>query len=376
MLFETFEIHGLFDIRNIEFRLIDNRLILIAGNGAGKTTILRIMFLFLSKQWGLLSKEHFKAVKVTFSTGTFEFNRADYLNAVEHQNVNQTLEEFPLYREGLSKMFESRKLEDLLRNPSRASIYADQFDVPVSLLLKVVDRFSNTRVDSLNFDLGCRILYLPTYRRIERSFDDLFEDLDKRLEEFLSKQQMLSRFLNGKDDYGVDEEFGNVFTRIWNERDLERWKKHEVQSYVEKVEFGMRDVVFKVADFMSTKDENESYNTKLELFIKTCNSYLDDKILILRDENKLGSIDAAGNEIDIDLLSSGEKQMVSIFAHTVFSNLPTFIIFDEPELSLAIRWQERIINDLTSLGADGFIIATHSPFIISDELRAATQALN
>ena len=67
--------------------------------------------------------------------------------------------------------------------------------------------------------------------------------------------------------------------------------------------------------------------------------------------------------ISSDKLSSGEKQMLSFLSYNAFSEKTIFFI-DEPELSLHVDWQRRLLPTL--LGQEQknqFFIATHSPFI-------------
>ena len=69
--------------------------------------------------------------------------------------------------------------------------------------------------------------------------------------------------------------------------------------------------------------------------------------------------------IDSDLLSSGEKQMLSFLCYNTFvQNAAIFI--DEPELSLHVDWQRRLLPTLLEQETGNqFFVATHSPFIYS-----------
>ncbi len=74
--------------------------------------------------------------------------------------------------------------------------------------------------------------------------------------------------------------------------------------------------------------------------------------------------DAAG-AVNSDLLSAGEKQMLSFICYNAFYKDSVFFI-DEPELSLHVDWQRQLFPILQSQGTGNqFIIATHSPFIYS-----------
>lgn len=79
--------------------------------------------------------------------------------------------------------------------------------------------------------------------------------------------------------------------------------------------------------------------------------------------NKSLNLGDAANAISSDLLSAGEKQMLSFICYNAFfSKIPIFI--DEPELSLHVDWQRTLFPTLESQGTSNqFIIATHSPFI-------------
>ncbi|WP_407267499.1 AAA family ATPase [Tenacibaculum maritimum] len=52
------------------------------------------------------------------------------------------------------------------------------------------------------------------------------------------------------------------------------------------------------------------------------------------------------------------------------------VIIDEPELSLSIDWQESILSDILKSSNNGLIVATHSPFIVNDDLKKFTHGLN
>lgn len=90
---------------------------------------------------------------------------------------------------------------------------------------------------------------------------------------------------------------------------------------------------------------------------------------VFRDKgiNITGGIDLGGNKYKVasDLLSAGEKQMLSFLVYNAFfDGVPIFI--DEPEISLHVDWQRTLLPTLSKQGTKNqFIIATHSPFIYS-----------
>jgi energy-coupling factor transporter ATP-binding protein EcfA2 len=84
--------------------------------------------------------------------------------------------------------------------------------------------------------------------------------------------------------------------------------------------------------------------------------------------------DDAGKEIALSALSSGEKQIVSVFSHLYLDeHEDQIVIIDEPELSLSVPWQKRFLNDILESKRCSMLVAvTHSPFIYDEYLREAT----
>ena len=88
-------------------------------------------------------------------------------------------------------------------------------------------------------------------------------------------------------------------------------------------------------------------------------------------------IDRKSNEIQFILgnetltpyqLSSGEKQMLAILLTVLVENRePYALLMDEPEISLHIDWQQRLIDLIRQLNPNAqIILSTHSPALIMD----------
>ena len=65
-------------------------------------------------------------------------------------------------------------------------------------------------------------------------------------------------------------------------------------------------------------------------------------------------------------LSSGEKQMLAILLTVlVEDSLPYVLFMDEPEVSLHVDWQQRLIDLILELNPNvQIILTTHSPAVI------------
>ncbi len=97
-----------------------------------------------------------------------------------------------------------------------------------------------------------------------------------------------------------------------------------------------------------------------ELFSETGKS-------IVRDSNEIYFMQY-GEKITPYMLSSGEKQMlVILLTALVQDGRPGALFMDEPEISLHIEWQQRLISLIRTLNPNvQIILCTHSPAIIMD----------
>ena len=77
-----------------------------------------------------------------------------------------------------------------------------------------------------------------------------------------------------------------------------------------------------------------------------------------------------GSNLDLEMLSSGEQHELVLLYDLLFTIAEdSFILVDEPELSLHVAWQREILSDLQKIAdLSNFhaLLATHSPQIIGD----------
>lgn len=72
-----------------------------------------------------------------------------------------------------------------------------------------------------------------------------------------------------------------------------------------------------------------------------------------------------GDEIPMGSLSSGERQLLYLFLEAMGAEYNT-VLMDEPELSLHVDWQQRLLQSMQALNPDmQLIVATHSPEILA-----------
>lgn len=88
---------------------------------------------------------------------------------------------------------------------------------------------------------------------------------------------------------------------------------------------------------------------------------------IIRSENEI-QFSVLGETLLPYLLSSGEKQILAILLTVLVEDQQPYVLFmDEPEVSLHIDWQKRLIDLILELNPNvKIILTTHSPAVIMD----------
>ena len=109
----------------------------------------------------------------------------------------------------------------------------------------------------------------------------------------------------------------------------------------------------------------------LRRYEKMVNAFFNGKSVEVNENGELKielSSSSPPSELDPRLLSSGEKQILILLTEALLTvNKPIVYIADEPELSLHVTWQERLLESLVTLGGQKqIIVATHSPDIVGD----------
>lgn len=136
-------------------------------------------------------------------------------------------------------------------------------------------------------------------------------------------------------------------------------------------------------------DSGHSYQQKMERLKAPISRFIQSVNLFFRESNKqlviskTGDIKIIYSNTDknpssrrinnIKELSSGEKQIIAMFGSLIFHNngdTSDIYFVDEPEVSLHLSWQDLYVDALlTACPNNQFILATHSPNIISKSER-------
>ncbi|WP_165383744.1 MULTISPECIES: AAA family ATPase [unclassified Rahnella] len=104
-------------------------------------------------------------------------------------------------------------------------------------------------------------------------------------------------------------------------------------------------------------------------FIKEVNRHFADsgKKVQVKDGLKVITPDSK-TPLPVSKLSSGERQLLYIMAKVANTkNSPAFLLMDEPEISLHLNWQEKLLDSIKTLNPNcQIVVVTHSPAVIMD----------
>lgn len=441
-------LHGDIDITII---LNENKLILVAENGAGKTTIVNIIFFFLSRQWGKLNDYNFKSIIALINDKQFIYKKEDSKNfnsRIFHKYPNRFQ---PIIEHVLSNYSPSE-----LRSHNTIERLISQFDIPSGLLRDIqrmieIEGFENENKELRELDENLKkifrnyqFVYLPTYRRIEKDLKNIFPDLIESMDKYEYRRR--KRLSMEQPDYLELVEFGmedvkhlvdnrcqelknyfynnlskkitgsyleDILNKKYKDFDTKQLKKvtDDILNYIlkrlddtllsQEGKTSLKEFVTFIKNEKSQANDENRINAyfvwklfqiyqdqqkeeqDINKFVNICNNYLGRNKRFLYDNDNfkivIELLDKEGNkknELQYQDLSSGEKQIVSLFSHLCLSKKKFYIIIDEPELSISVPWQEKLLPDiLSTTDCLGILAVTHSPFIFNNALKGFAHSL-
>ncbi len=217
---------------------------------------------------------------------------------------------------------------------------------------------------------------------VKRRIDDVENKINKSTISGFSKVtgEMLSQLLKGFpeiDDQEIEridvETAKIVLERVGD--NLPRYDKRNILDLLDKKEDLKRkkELIYFLSKLIDIYNQHKHIDDSIKQFRDVCNGYLVDKKFIYNESAvtiRIFRTSSDGDEVPLDRLSSGEKQIVSLFSRIYLEqNTNLLVLFDEPELSLSIEWQKKLLPDIISSGKCKFLLAvTHSPFIFKNKL--------
>lgn len=426
-------IHKLHGSLNYEIKFKDNYLILIGENGSCKTTIIKMLFYTLSLQWGKLINYEFESILIEINKEKFKIEKKEITSIFMSNERIKNLPGI-LHREINSLYPDLDKIEYLCKRYDIPFEYVfrmlrGDFEIYTGMKRKRQNNIQN-EIDRLKDIIkDNHILYLPTYRRIEQELQVVLEgrgieneirsrhlsrdrndSLYTELVEFGMKDVVdaRDRVLNSLKDFFRDS-LNSLTLGYLGEVVDKKYKKVDISPIIdinnatinsilsrvdekilsEESKSHLLETLHKIKDGNSPDEHDEvvcHYFIKLleshqlleekeiqiRQFKEVCSKYLQNKSIDY-DSSKftlkfISNID--GSEVEPHQLSSGEKQIVSLFSYLYLSEKRKyFVLIDEPELSLSVKWQRKFLVDIVNGGfCSGLVAVTHSPFIFENQL--------
>lgn len=287
---------------------------------------------------------------------------------------------------------------------------------------------------------GLNFIYLPTYRRIESEIKDIFNNIDEddlrrdyqksssydtegikyiELVEFGMKDVKRAIYKRSTDLVEYSREslnnlsltyLGDIANHKYSSITVIQIRSIDKNGIIEMVNRADERILPEgskeaILEILENKDQDKNFtdhekiifhyllklntvNLKIKKkeegimrFAQVCSKYITNKKIVYNSSDFSFKIfsELTEQEIELDALSSGEKQIVSLFSYLYLSEEEQnyFIIIDEPELSLSVDWQRQFLQDISDAEyCAGFFAVTHSPFIFENDLIKYTNGIN
>lgn len=405
--------------KNLDIEIYDNCLVIVGDNGFGKTSLLNMIYAIFSGNVKYLQDINFRAVSIDFIRKGSEELENIRIEKEELDIVNYFDSEVAYRNKKNTHGVNSRVLRS--KRDIQLSMW-DEYEKNIEFVSDRKNRLISDRnilelykkttmkIEDAREKLGFETLFLPTYRRIEQRSEyfglDEVEDINinfgmndvknaikditnKIIQssiDWISKVngQMINEILDIENNIMYFNEYDQktiekTLARI-DKKYLSNNSRRRIFKLIESGDiYNNSTLVYFLNNMLKLHEDQNKNDNKLIRFSEICNKYLKNK-KIKYDEIKVSlkvikfSKDNKEEDIDFNLLSSGEKQIISIFARLILTEDKNIaVIFDEPEISISITWQKMILEDIYNLDNCGFLIAsTHSPFVFSNKLKRYT----
>ena len=414
------KVHG---FRNYDINFHDDISFLIGDNGSGKTTILKLIQAIFTLDLEILATHEFKTLILLIEDGSrnpldirLESNGgliSIFFDGASESTQFEILrkEDFDnLSRDRIKERFSEQRLQLLKIMPDKGKRFYEKPN-PIFLGLNRLDQANDSVAPeirrNINYryrgisELGtsgidaCRAIIGEAYRRYRRHSDQAYESITKGI---IDSSFDYLQFSATGDLLGHPEEHIKELNDL-----LDRWG--ELEEIVSRITRGnppkemltFHGSLKKLVDEIGPRNANQGFplevlmnllqtkrlndilrlqdltTTKLDKFLAPINQFQEILQHFFGDSkqvkvDRVGQLKVYQNSMELPLenLSSGEKQLLILITHAIFpAHAAGVFIVDEPEISMHLKWQRELIENLTIFNKNNqYIFATHSPEII------------
>jgi predicted ATP-dependent endonuclease of OLD family len=417
------KITGVWGWNNIKTDFYNDVSVFIGSNGTGKTTFINILVAILRVDVAALEDLWFDNATLIFE-GYFDGKKKRRTLTVSRQNSRKYNDESVSYKI-------SRAVYELpfLNGRHIRSLHVQRKVLPaiesIKTKLQEIISFSSLSVSRAGISDIDELEYLDVRKDINQvnSIDSILSDLLTKLKVYQLKkaqeskeiarefqEEVLISVLYDKDidsSVGLSElaqtdfqeemkNFTTSYNQLGIQNNLRKGKAKEliskhflaIQESVAYLQEAIADKkgVFEVDKIFAfpllkrtkkilqagkaAENRRKKLFNPLEIYKKELQKYFKGKIITLLPDGGLYFKDSnrAGSEYDYTKLSSGEKQILILLTESLLQDGESkLFIADEPELSLHIDWQSKILPSIRMLNNSAqIIVATHSPEVAGE----------
>lgn len=316
------EISRLWNKSNISWDLNNDVNILSGTNGSGKTTILDFICGLIST--GTIPSIHLglaEKIKLIFNNKKF----IDY----EHIKIN-----------------------DSIKNIEQKANNGDYKCKEIISTLKEEEGSDYKRIKSIKAEN-----HWVSFKNLEITLDELNKilniDVISTFDNSLKQSEAIKKLSDNAVRTELDWEIYNLQKKYLDyQLNISKRKDNLIEKSQKDVKKQFEILKYPQNRFLEIIDESFSETGKK----------------INRNKNQIDFLLDEKEQISPFQLSSGEKQLLIILLTTLIQdNQPSVLFMDEPEISLHIEWQKKLIQHIRELNPNvQLIIATHSPALIME----------
>lgn len=419
MLIKDIEVKGFWGRRKATASFFTDVTIFIGLNGTGKTTFINLISSILTVDLVQLSSLQFDEITINLAEPSKKYRRK--ITVVNKQEPSPTFNVYE-YKVGTKTYSVSLSIDPRLRRSTVGEKEVVRYLSPenrreylllkreISNLVEVSQISVYRQVAGNSFEGDPRQRITAVDERLQQLFER-FSRYQLKLETQLNERSTLfqqeaiaSLLYNEEFDDFNSHKLKNIseidletqedkLSRAFRELGI-KGKSEQISKHINKLRDALKglkkstetdsvsvDDVFalpliyrtnRIIDLLNRSEEDKRKIVEpRQKFFDTLRSFMTNKKF--QYDNKRGALfftlDGVKNDIfDWSSLSSGEKQLLIQFMEVILQEGKSLIfIADEPELSLHVTWQEKLLKALRDMNENAqLIVATHSPDIVAD----------
>ncbi|GAA0384439.1 hypothetical protein GCM10009093_09220 [Brevundimonas terrae] len=373
-----------FDRNLLKEKTFPNILILSGKNGCGKTTILKMISGMIKMNFDEFRRVPFDSASLNLSNGRSlsvkKTGRSDFPLAVSYKDAEVELYKSRSISEESSLYLPEDYIEkiEIIRNVAMRDLNKIKFE------LILIDRgFYQSDMDVNEYGYmypnkektrkNLSLLVSKFIANAQIDYRRFFEDNTNYL---LSK--LTDSILNEYDQFSKEVIVSSIMDIKFRYNKMDRYRLYydsnsdDLLKIINKTYMNVDRTMSMIYPYVALEEERlrraEFIISRLSEFEAIMNDFMPDKSISLNSED--GILIRRGDAlIREDDLSSGEYHFLYMMVSALICESEgTIIAIDEPELSLHVSWQRRLVDALTRCSAKAsplFLFATHSIAIAS-----------